>query len=42
MPTLSGIGIELKEESIHLNGYGFIITAYRTNKIKRGDLIWKA
>ncbi|MGK7881461.1 MAG: DUF4258 domain-containing protein [Crocosphaera sp.] len=24
----------------HLNGDGFIITAYRTNKIKRGDLIW--
>ena len=25
----------------HLNGNGFIITAYRTNKIKRGELVWK-
>ncbi|WP_024750290.1 hypothetical protein [Crocosphaera subtropica] len=24
----------------HLNRDGFIITAYRTNNIKRGDLIW--
>lgn len=25
----------------HLNGEGFIITIYRTNKIKRGELVWK-
>jgi hypothetical protein len=24
----------------HLNGEGFIITAYRTNRIKIGDSIW--
>ncbi len=26
----------------HLNGEGFIITAYRTNRIKIGDSIWTA
>jgi hypothetical protein len=26
----------------HLNGEGFIITAYRTNRIKIGELIWTA
>lgn len=25
----------------HLNGNGFIITAYITSKIKQGDIIWK-
>lgn len=25
----------------HLNGEGFIITIYRTDKIKRGELVWK-
>ncbi len=25
----------------HLNGHGFIITAYITSKIKKGDQIWK-
>lgn len=24
----------------HLNGEGFIITIYRTDKIKRGELVW--
>jgi|JI91814CRNA_FD_contig_61_1941719_length_788_multi_2_in_0_out_0_2 hypothetical protein len=24
----------------HLNGEGFIITAYRTDKIKRGEIVW--
>jgi hypothetical protein len=24
----------------HLNGEGFIITAYRTHRIKRGQLVW--
>lgn len=24
----------------HLNGEGFIITTYRTDEIKRGELIW--
>lgn len=26
----------------HLNGEGFIITAYRTDKIKAGTTLWKA
>jgi len=26
----------------HLNGEGFVITAYRTNRIKIGDLVWTA
>lgn len=26
----------------HLNGEGFIITTYRTNRIKIGDFIWTA
>src|ERR1035437_9674303 len=25
----------------HLNGHGFIITAYITSKIKKGEIIWK-
>ena len=25
----------------HLNGHGFVITAYITSKIKKGDQIWK-
>ncbi len=25
----------------HLNGEGFIITAYRTDRIKRGESVWK-
>lgn len=25
----------------HLNGEGFIITAYRTNRIKIGEIVWK-
>ncbi len=25
----------------HLNGEGFIITIYRTDQIKRGELVWK-
>ena len=24
----------------HLNGEGYIITVYRTDKIKRGELVW--
>jgi len=24
----------------HLNGEGFIVTVYRTDKIKRGELVW--
>ncbi|MGB3494511.1 MAG: hypothetical protein WBA57_17415 [Elainellaceae cyanobacterium] len=26
----------------HLNGEGFVITTYRTNRIKIGDLVWTA
>ena len=25
----------------HLNGIGFLITAYPTDKVKEGDSIWK-
>ena len=25
----------------HFNGDGFVITAYPTDRIKRGDLVWK-
>jgi hypothetical protein len=45
----SGVYLHYKSESPyficvvvrHLNGEGFIITTYRTDKIKRGELIWK-
>jgi len=26
----------------HLNGEGFIVTAYVTDKIKEGDVVWKS
>ena len=25
----------------HLNGHGFVITAYITSKIKKGNILWK-